>query len=163
MDLIIASNNAHKIAEFRKIIGDRFDNIYSMKDKNIDMDIAETGSTFMENAEIKAKAICDKFPNYAVLADDSGLSVDALSGAPGVMSARYAGNATHNATDSENRRLLLKNMQNITNRSAHFTTALCLIINNEIIKAEGYAYGRIIHEEKEIMVLAMTAFSSQRN
>ena len=88
---VLASHNAHKLAEIRAILADEFDKVLSLKDIGIEVDIDETGTTFEQNAYIKAKAIADLLPGYAVVADDSGLCVPCLNGEPGVYSARYAG------------------------------------------------------------------------
>ena len=89
MRLIVASNNANKLREFREILGEQFD-IVSMREAGIDADIEENGTTFEENALIKANYVMNA-GNSAAIADDSGLEVDALGGAPGVYSARYCG------------------------------------------------------------------------
>lgn len=89
MRLIVASNNANKLREFREILGEQFD-IVSMHEAGIDADIEENGTTFEENALIKANYVMNA-GNSAAIADDSGLEVDALGGAPGVYSARYCG------------------------------------------------------------------------
>lgn len=104
MKLAIATNNAHKLQEIRAILSGQFDELLSLKDLGIDVDVEETGTTLEENALLKARtiqAIC----HIPTLADDTGLMVDALGGAPGVYSARYAGEE-HN--DASNRALLLK-------------------------------------------------------
>lgn len=90
MKLAIATNNQHKLQEIKAILGDSFDQLLSLKDLGIDVDVEETGSTLEENALIKARAIL-ALANIPTLADDTGLMVDALDGAPGVYSARYAG------------------------------------------------------------------------
>ena len=104
----------------------------------------QDGTTFAENALIKARAACAALGEM-VIADDSGLCVDALGGAPGVYSARYCG---YHGNDEENRKVLLKNMEGITNRRAHFTSAIALVCpdGNELV-AEGHTYGEILHEE----------------
>ena len=90
MKLAIASNNAHKLDEIKSILGGCFDELLSIKDLGIDIDIEETGTTLIENALIKARTIRD-LTGMVTLADDTGLMVDALNGEPGVYSARYAG------------------------------------------------------------------------
>ena len=89
MRLIVASNNSNKLREFHEILGERFD-IVSMHEAGIDADIEENGTTFEENALIKANYVMNAC-HCAAIADDSGLEVDALGGAPGVYSARYCG------------------------------------------------------------------------
>ena len=109
-----------------------------------DEDIEETGSTFAENALIKARAACAALGCMA-LADDSGLCVDELNGEPGVFSARYCG---YHGSDEENRALLLKNMENIENRKAHFTCALAMVNpDGRELVVEGHTYGEILREE----------------
>ena len=103
MKLAIATNNQHKLQEIKAILGDSFDQLLSLKDLGIDVDVEETGSTLEENALIKAHAIL-ALANIPTLADDTGLMVDALDGAPGVYSARYAG-PEHD--DAKNRALRL--------------------------------------------------------
>lgn len=145
MDIVIASNNKHKVAEISEILKGKFDNIYTLNDLNIDVDVEETGKTFMENAVIKARAI-SRLSGMAALGDDSGLEVDALNGAPGVYSARYSG--VH-GDDNANNALLLKNLSGITNRHANFTCAIAVCYpDGTIVAAEGKSYGRILEEPK---------------
>ena len=140
--LIVASGNAHKLREIAEIFSD-FE-VISQRQMGFYEEVEETGETFMENALIKARA-ASKALGCAVLADDSGLCVDALNGAPGVYSARYCG---HHGSDAENRATLLKNMQGITNRAAHFTCALALVYpDGKEILAEGHTYGNILEQE----------------
>ena len=103
MDLVIASNNKNKVREIKEILGDKF-TLYTMADKGLDVDIPETGDTFRDNALIKASYVA-KATGAAAIADDSGLCVLSLDGAPGVYSARYAG---EEHDDAANRRKLLE-------------------------------------------------------
>src|SRR5665647_1830904 len=89
--IIIASNNEHKIKEIKEILSQFPFEVLSLKEANINIDVEETGSTFMDNAEIKASEIYKIAERNMVLADDSGLEVESLNGAPGVFSARFAG------------------------------------------------------------------------
>lgn len=140
--LVVASGNAHKLREIAEIFT-QFE-VVSQKQMGFDEDVEETGMTFAENALIKARAAC-KALGYMVLADDSGLCVDALNGAPGVFSARYCG---HHGSDAENRKILLKNMQGITDRKAHFTSAIALVYpDGKELLAEGSTYGVILEKE----------------
>ncbi len=157
MKLLVATNNKHKLAEFRRILGGYFDGIYSLSDVGIVCDAEETGETFRENAYIKAKAVfCEAerklgrnaMAEYAVLADDSGLSVDALGGEPGVKSARYASVNGKDASDADNRKKLLMKMQGKENRKARFTSALVLLTEERAFFAEGHTEGTILAEEK---------------
>ena len=142
MRLVLATNNAHKLSEIRQILGDRFEEILSLRDLGITQDIAETGSTLKENAIIKATTIM-KLTGLPTLADDTGLMVDALNGEPGVYSARYAG---EQHDDKANVAKLLKNLEPYKGkeRSAHFVT--CMVIaypNGKIKSVEGRTDGEI--------------------
>lgn len=144
--IILASNNEHKLKEFREILKQY--NVLSLKDIGFTEDIDETGTTFEENSMIKVNAIVDflktKNLNYIVIADDSGLSVDSLGGAPGVNSARYAGN--HN--DKANRDKLLKELEG-KERKANFTCAISVCFKNGVRKLYvGKTYGEIATEER---------------
>ena len=118
MKLIIASNNKHKIYEIKKILGDKFDSIESLSEAGIDHETVEDGKTFMENALKKAREICE-ITGSAALADDSGICAHALDGAPGIYSARYASSVCCNASDEANNALLLANLRDIEDWSAH--------------------------------------------
>ena len=140
--LVVASGNKNKLREIAEIFTD-FE-VCSQKQMGFDEDVEETGATFAENALIKARAACAALGEM-VLADDSGLCVDALNGAPGVYSARYCG---YHGDDEKNRQTLLKNMEGITNRKAHFTSAIALVFpDGKELVAEGHTYGEILHEE----------------
>ena len=140
--LVVATGNMHKLREIAEIFTD-FE-VVSQKEMGFDEDVEETGVTFAENALIKARAAC-KALNCIALADDSGLCVDALGGAPGVYSARYCG---YHGDDQKNRDLLLENMQGVENRAAHFTSAIALVYpNGREVVVEGHTYGKILHEE----------------
>lgn len=145
MKLAIATNNQHKLQEIRAILGDSFEELLSLKDLGIDVDVEETGTTLEENALIKARAIL-ALSGIATLADDTGLMVDALNGAPGVYSARYAGEE-HN--DAKNRALLLKNLDGVKDRSAHFATVIALCYpNGKTLTASGRVNGEILLSER---------------
>ena len=141
--LVFATNNAHKLDEVRKILGGKFD-VLSLKEIGCNDDIAETAETFEGNALIKARYIHDKY-GYDCFADDSGLEIDALGGAPGVYSARYAGEAH----DSEkNMAKVLEQLQGIENRTARFRTVIALILDGKEYLFEGEITGRIIEERR---------------
>ena len=146
---VLASHNAHKLAEIRAILADEFDKVLSLKDVGIEVDIDETGTTFEQNAYIKAKAIADLLPGYAVVADDSGLCVPCLGGAPGVYSARYAGEI---CDDHANNRLLLHNLHEREktlprDRNAYFVSAVVLLFpDGRYISGEGRVDGTILDE-----------------
>lgn len=145
MKLAIATNNQHKLQEIRAILGDSFEELLSLKDLGIDVDVEETGTTLEENALIKARAIL-ALSGIATLADDTGLMVDALNGAPGVYSARYAGEE-HN--DAKNRALLLKNLDGVKDRSAHFATVIALCYpDGKTLTASGRVNGEILLSER---------------
>ena len=144
MKLAIATNNQHKLQEIRAILGDSFEELLSLKDLGIDVDVEETGSTLEENALIKARAILS-LSGIATLADDTGLMVDALKGAPGVYSARYAG---EEHDDAKNRALLLKNLDGVKERSAHFATVIALCYpDGKTLTASGRVNGEILLSE----------------
>ena len=141
MKLIIASNNKHKIYEIKTILEGRFDEILSLKEAGISHETVEDGTTFLENAEKKAREIAE-ISGCAALADDSGICADALDGAPGVYSARFAG--TH-GDDLANNRLLVEKLADKENKSAHYTAAIVICFpDGEKISAEGYMYGSIV-------------------
>ena len=124
MQFIIATGNAHKLLELERILAPLGIDAVSTKAKGISLDdVEETGTTFEENAYLKAKAACDKTGLPAV-ADDSGLCVDALNGEPGVYSARYAG---EDATDEQRYQKLLENLKDVPaeKRTARFVSAVC--------------------------------------
>lgn len=146
---VLASHNAHKLAEIRAILADEFDKVLSLKDVGVDVDIDETGTTFEQNAYIKAKAIADLLPGYAVVADDSGLCVPCLGGAPGVYSARYAGEV---CDDHANNRLLLSNLHEREktlprDRTAYFVSAVVLLFpDGRKVVGTGRVDGAILDE-----------------
>ena len=144
MKLIIASNNAHKLEEIRAILGGAFEEILSLREAGIEHETVEDGVTFAENAAKKAREIAE-ISGCCALADDSGLCVDALGGAPGVYSARFAG---EHGNDAANRRRLLREMENIDDRAAHFTCSMALVRpDGSMTAAEGFVYGEIARTE----------------
>ena len=144
MKLLIASNNQHKIEEIKAVLHDKFDVIATLQEEGIDCDPEENGETFFDNALIKAKAVATH-TECAVLADDTGLCVNALGGRPGVHSARYAGD--HDS--ASNRRKLLAELKNCTDRSAYFQTVVVLLYpDGKIVTGEGKVEGRIIEQEQ---------------
>lgn len=136
--IVFATNNAHKLSEIRSILGDEYE-ILSLRDINCDVDIPETASTLEGNAEIKVRYIKEHF-GYDCFADDTGLEVDALNGAPDVFSARYAGQE-HDSLKNMN--LLLKNMSDKTDRKARFRTVIALLIDNQLTLMDGVVEGEI--------------------
>jgi len=146
--LLVASKNKHKIEEIGKILAPAGIDVRSAYDYIIDMgDIEETGVTFAENAELKANAI-SALVDEPVIADDSGICVDALNGAPGVYSARYSG---PDADDQSNNELLLHELANVEDkdRTAAFMCVIALAVEGETIAFfEGKCEGKIGYEPK---------------
>ena len=144
--LIVASNNEHKIIEIKEMLSQFPFEVLSLKEANLNIEVEETGSTFMDNAEIKASEIFKIADGNMVLADDSGLSVESLNGAPGVFSARFAGE--HGNTKANNEKLLyLLDGEREEQRKAKFICAMVLIINeDEIVKVQGEVEGIITAE-----------------
>lgn len=138
MQLIFATNNDNKVKEIRNALDDSF-TIISLKEAGIDKDIPEPYNTLEENATEKSRVIYE-MTGKNCFSEDTGLEVDALDGAPGVLSARYAG---ENATYADNVEKLLQEMQGKENRKARFRTVISLIINEKEIQFEGVCTGRI--------------------
>lgn len=142
--LVFATNNAHKLDEIRAILGNKME-ILSLNDINCHADIPETADTLEGNAALKAQYIYKNF-GLDCFADDTGLEVEALNGAPGIYSARYAGGEEH---DSEaNMKKLLAEMEGKENRKARFRTAICLIEDGKEHLFEGIVNGEIIQERR---------------
>lgn len=144
MKLIIASNNAHKVSEIKAILGCFYDEILSLREAGIDMDVVEDTNTFEGNALKKAREVFAVADADAVLSDDSGLMVDALGGAPGVYSARYAGEG-HD--DAANNAKLLDALKDVPGekRTARFHTSVALIRRGmPAVTADGSVEGRIL-------------------
>lgn len=139
--IVFATNNAHKLAEVRAILQGRFE-ILSLADIGCSDDIPETGDTFRDNAMQKAKWVRERY-GYDCFADDSGLEVDALGGAPGVLSARYSGVA-HD--DKANNSLLLENLKGKSDRSAAFTTVIALLFEGGEYFFTGCVKGEILEQ-----------------
>lgn len=121
--IVFATNNVHKLSELRAVVGNSL-SILSLSDIGCHDDIPETGSTLEENSMIKARWVKDRY-GYDCIADDTGLEVDALGGAPGVHSARYAPGEGHDSVANMN--LLLENMEGVDDRSARFRTVITLL------------------------------------
>ena len=141
--VIAATGNKGKLLEISEILTPIGFEAISQKDAGIDIETEETGTTFRENAYLKAKAVYD-IAHTAVIADDSGLSVDHLNGAPGVYSHRYAG---ENATDVDRCEKLLHDMENAEDRGAEFVCVICYIDENgNASYCEGKCRGKIGYE-----------------
>lgn len=160
MKIVFATNNQHKLDEIRSILGDRFE-VVSLKEIGCHEDIPETGKTLEENALQKAQYVYDHY-HVSCFADDTGLEVDALDGAPGVYSARYAALEDPNTTghDSEaNMARLLRELGNNNNRKARFRTVIAFIEKKDVCPCgctsikkvsqfEGIVEGEIIREKR---------------
>ena len=154
MKIVFATNNQHKLSEIREILGETIE-VLSLKDIGCDVDIPETGTTLEENALQKAQYVYDHY-HIDCFADDTGLEVDALDGAPGVYSARYAGDGH----DSEaNMTKLLQELGENNNRKARFRTVIALIQRKDVCPCgctsikevhlfEGIVNGEIIRERR---------------
>lgn len=139
MKFVLASHNRKKLAEMQEILGELGVEVVLQSDVGLDLEPEENGTTFAENAAIKAMAVMQA-SGLPAIADDSGLCVDWLQGAPGVYSARYGGLDS----DMERCRLLLGNMRGATDRAAHFHTAIvCAFPNGDVLTAEGDCHGTI--------------------
>lgn len=148
MKLVLASNNAHKLEEIGKILATLGMEVVPQKELGISIEPDETGETFEENSYIKAKAILDAC-GLPTIADDSGLMVDALDGAPGVYSARFGG--AHNRTDRDRLEYLLKQMENVPeeNRGAKFVTVITMLLpDGRKVVARGEVHGKILSEPR---------------
>ena len=148
MRLIIASNNSHKVREIKQILGKYFSEMSTLREAGINIDVVEDGTTFQENALKKATEVLAAADGFdAALADDSGLMVDALDGAPGIYSARYAGEG-HN--DQENNAKLLKDMETVPDekRTCRFASSIALARRGkDPIVVIGYAEGVLLREK----------------
>lgn len=139
LKFIIATHNQHKIEEFKRILDPMGIEVGIEKLTEVE----ETGTTFMENAFIKAKSACDE-TGLPCVADDSGLCVDYLEGEPGIYSARYA-------PEGQRKKTILAKLKNIPmeQRGAHFVSAICCVFpNGDVIEAEGKCFGAIAFEQK---------------
>lgn len=155
MRIVFATNNQHKLQEIREILGDGYE-IVSLKEIGCDVDIPETGDTLEENALQKAQYVYDHY-HISCFADDTGLEVKALNGAPGVHSARYAEGTDHNS--EANMKKLLNQLHDKTEREARFRTVICLIEKKDVCpcgctsvkqvhRFEGIVNGSIATEKK---------------
>lgn len=142
MKIVFATNNTHKLSEVRAVLGEGFE-LVTLREVGITEDIPETGATLDENASIKARYVYER-TGLDCFADDTGLEVEALNGAPGVHSARYA---TDGHDFAANNRKLLRELNGITNRRARFRTVISLIRGGEELQVEGIVRGTIATEE----------------
>jgi XTP/dITP diphosphohydrolase len=144
MKLVFATNNAHKLDEIRAILGNKIE-ILSLNDINCHDEIPETADTLEGNALQKAMYIKEHY-GYDCFADDTGLEVSALGGAPGVHTARYAENTDHDSEANMNK--LLKELEGKNDRSAQFRTVIALLLNGEQHLFEGIVKGDILTEKR---------------
>ena len=146
MRLILASNNKNKLREFKQLVEGMDIELLSQSEVGLQLDVEETGTTFEENAYLKAKAVTDVL-GCAAVADDSGLVVDALGGEPGVYSARYG--PGHDASDSDRYNYLLDKLGDEKNRSARFVCCICCTMpDGTVLRARGECEGEIMHGPK---------------
>ena len=146
MKLVLASKNRHKLIEMQTILGALGLEVVLESEVGVDVDVEETGTTFEGNALLKAKAVMEA-SGMAAIADDSGLEVDALNGAPGVYSARY-GNKN---SDAERTAFLLENMRDVPaeQRTARFVSAIaCALPDGRVVAARGTCEGTILFETR---------------
>lgn len=144
MRLLIATNSRHKAREIREILGTCFDELVTLKDAGLAINVVEDGETFLDNALKKARQVQAASGAQAVLSDDSGLAVDALSGAPGVYSARFAGEG-HD--DQANNQELLRRMEAVPagQRGCRFVCAVALVLaDGRIVTAQGACPGELL-------------------
>ena len=141
MKMILASNNQKKLREMQTLLADLGVELVSQRDAGCDFEVDETGTTFEENAFLKASAVTRATGQIAV-ADDSGLAVDALDGAPGIYSARFTGN--HEDSDADRNAYLLKKLAGVSDRSGRFVCAICCTFpNGDVIRTRGECPGVI--------------------
>ena len=140
MEIIFATNNAHKLAEVQAMVGDSF-KLVSLKDIGFEGDITETGATLEANAEQKARFIFDRYKR-PVFADDSGLEIDALNGLPGVDSAHYSGNRDA----IQNMQKVLNELKDSSNRSAKFRAVIAFVERDNLELFQGEIKGRMAKE-----------------
>lgn len=149
MKAVLASNNKHKLIEIKTMLKGKFDDIYTLKDMGIDIDIEENGTTFEENSYIKASTIA-KLTGMPAIGDDSGICVEALDGEPNIYSARYAGEPCND--DNNNKKLLdklhaLEQKTGKKNRKAYFQSVVVLCYPDmTYLCGTGKTYGQIIDE-----------------
>lgn len=147
MKIIIATHNAHKVIEFKRILEPLGVEVVSQKDAGINVEVIENGKTFAENAKIKAEAVCKK-SNCVAIADDSGICIDAFDGAPGIYSARFLGEDT---PYTEKNAIILDRLSDVSKekRGARYVCAICCIFpNGDIISTEGVCEGTMGYEIK---------------
>ena len=147
MKFVIATHNSHKVIEFKRILEPLGVEVLSQKEAEINVDVEENGTTFLENAKIKAEAVC-KEGNCVAIADDSGICIDAFDGAPGIYSARFLGEDT---PYTEKNAIILENLKDTPDdkRGARYVCAICCVFpNGDVINTEGVCEGKMGYEAK---------------
>ena len=145
MKMVLASKNAHKLVEMSDILSAQGVELVLERDLGVDVDVEETGTTFEENALLKARAVLEA-TGLPAIADDSGLCVDALNGAPGVYSARYGGGEL---SDEGRYRLLLENMRGMLDRRCKFVSCIgCCVPGGDTVTARGECHGTLAYAPK---------------
>lgn len=146
LELILASNNAGKLREMRSLLSEMGVKVLSQREAGCDFEVEETGSSFEENAFLKAYAVT-RATGRAAVADDSGLMVDALGGAPGIYSARFSG--SHEDSDETRCRYLLQKLEGVSGRRAKFVCCICCTFpNGDILRARGECPGEILTQPR---------------
>ena len=148
MKVVLASKNPHKLVEIDEITRKLGIELILQSELGVDIDVEETGTTFEENSFIKAEAVM-KATGLPAMADDSGIAVDALNGAPGVYSARYGGDPT--MTDHDRKMLLLKNTEQVPDgqRQAQFVCVITMVMpDGQVIQARGEVHGELTREPR---------------
>ena len=146
MELILASNNPGKLREMRQLLSGLGVKVFSQREAGCDFEVEETGSSFEENAFLKAFAVTRATGRPAV-ADDSGLMVDALGGAPGIYSARFSG--SHDDSDETRCCYLLQKLEGVSDRRARFVSCVCCTFpNGDILRARGECPGEILTQPR---------------
>ena len=142
--LILASDNTHKFREFSEILSGTDTEVIMRSAAGCSFDIEENGTSFAENAYIKAKSVTD-FTGYAAVADDSGICVDHLNGGPGIFSARYGAGIAHN--DQERMMYLLEQMKCAEVRTARYVCSICCTFpNGDVLTTEDICEGTILYK-----------------
>jgi XTP/dITP diphosphohydrolase len=145
MKMVLASKNAHKLAELRSILSQQGVDVVLESDAGVDVDVEETGTTFEANALLKARAVMEA-TGLPAIADDSGLCVDVLNGAPGVYSARYGGPGLD---DVGRYKLLLENMRGMLDRRCKFVSCICCCFpGGDTLTARGECHGTLAYAPK---------------
>lgn len=145
MKLVFATHNPHKLAEVQSMLPENM-KILGLKDINCEEDIPETQDTLQGNALQKARFVREHYCCFC-FSDDTGLEIDALDGRPGVLSARYAGEAKDSVANMEK---VLKELEGVENRKARFKTVIALLLEDEELLFEGVAEGEIIKEKRGV-------------